>query len=81
MFYGGNVCVPVLSVFSLTLFFTFVAASVSNFLTTAYFMFFFQRNWSLLLFIFRSSSFLVIQVNVDIKNEWKDSFSVVFFSL
>ena len=30
-------------------------------------MFFYQRNWSALLFIFRSSSFPVFQVNEDIK--------------
>ena len=40
------------------------------------FMFFFQRNWSPLLFISRSSSFPVIQVNVD---WWKERL-VFFFS-
>ena len=39
-------------------FFTLVAASTSHFLTAA--MFFFQRNWSPLSFISRSSSFPVI---------------------
>ena len=34
-FYGGNVCVPVHSVFSLPLIFTLVAASISHFLTAA----------------------------------------------
>ena len=49
--------------------FNLVAASISNFLTAAifFFMFFFQQNLSPLLFISRSSSFPVIQVNVDIK--------------
>ena len=42
-----------------------------------HFMFFFQRNWSPLLFIFRSSSFPVIQVNVDIKILWKERLVVV----
>ena len=36
------------------------------------FMFFFQRNWFPLLFISRSSSLPVIQVNVDIKILWKE---------
>ena len=49
--------------------FNLVAASISNFLTAAifFFMFFFQQNLSPLLFISRSTSFPVIQVNVDIK--------------
>ena len=47
------------------------------------FMIFFQRNWSPLLFISRSSSFPVIQVNVDIKIQWKErlGFFFVLFSL
>ena len=40
-------------------------------------MCFFQRNWFPLLFISRSSSFPVIQVNVDIKILWKER--LVFF--
>ena len=43
------------------------------------FMFFFQRNWFPLLFISRSSSLPVIQVNVDIKILWKER--LVFFCL
>ena len=43
------------------------------------FMFFFQQNWSPLLFISRSSSFPVIQVNVDINR--KTHFFVVCFFL
>ena len=42
-------------------------------------MCFFQRNWFPLLFISRSSSLPVIQVNVDIKILWKES--LFFFSL
>ena len=41
-------------------------------------MFFFQQNWFPLLFISRSSSLLVIQVNVDIKILWKER--LFFFS-
>ena len=48
-------------------------------------MFFFKRNCSPLLFISRSSSFLVIQVNVDIKilveRKIRGFFSSFFFSL
>ena len=45
------------------------------------FMFFFQRNWSPLFFISRSSSFSVIHVNVDIKIKWEEriGFAVVVF--
>ena len=45
------------------------------------FMFFFQRNWSPLFFISRSSSFSVIHVNVDIKIKWEGriGFAVVVF--
>ena len=42
-------------------------------------MFFFQRNWFPLLFISRSSSLPVIQVNIDIKILWKER--LFFFSL
>ena len=42
-------------------------------------MFFFQPNWSPLLFISRSSSFPVIQVNVDIKIKWKERLILLLF--
>ena len=42
-------------------------------------MFFFQPNWSPLLFISRSSSFPVIQVNVDIKIKWKERLIFLLF--
>ena len=43
------------------------------------FMFFLQQNWSPLWFICRSSSFSVIQVNVDIKIKWKERLSFLLF--
>ena len=49
-------------------------------LTAAIFMFFFQRNSSSLFSVTRSSSFSVIQVSVDIKNNVKkDSILFLFF--
>ena len=64
-------------------YFTLVAASISPFSHHRYkiFKFFFQRNWSLLFFISRSSSFSFIQVNVDIKIKSKKriGFVVVVF--
>ena len=70
--------------FSLPLIFTSVAASISPFFHRRYkiFKFFFQRNWSSLFFISRSSSFSFIQVNVDIKIKSKEriGFVVVFIS-
>ena len=58
-------------VFLITFFpppFNLVAASISPFSHGCYnfFLFFFQRNWSPLFFISRSSSFSVTHVNVDI---------------
>ena len=55
--------------FSLPFIFSLVAASISPFSHSCYksVMFFFQRNWSPLVFIFRSSSLSVIHVNVDIE--------------
>ena len=58
-------------VFLITFFpppFNLVAASISPFSHGRYnfFLFFFQRNWSPLFFISRSSSFSVTHVNVDI---------------
>ena len=73
--------------FPLPLSFTLVAASISHFSHRRYkiFMLFFQRNWSPLFFISRSSSFFVIHVNVDIKSKSKERIGfivvvvVVFF--
>ena len=72
--------------FSLPLTFTLVAASISPFSYHHYiiFMFFFQRNWSPLFFISRSSSFSVVHVNADIKIKSKERIRfvvVVFLSL
>ena len=71
--------------FSLPLIFTLVAASIFHFSHHRYkiFMFFFQRNSSLFVFISRSSSFSVIHVNVKIKNRSKEriGFVVVVFYL
>ena len=60
--------------FSLPLIFTPVVASIFPFSHHRYkfFMFFFQRNWSPLVFISRSSSFPVIHVNVDIEIKSKE---------
>ena len=80
MFYGGNVCSCSLC-FSTAAHFHLRCRERFSFSHCCYimFMFFFQRNWSLLLFIFRSSSFPVIQVNVDIKIEWKERLVFCFF--
>ena len=63
---------------SLPLIFTMVAANISPLSHHRYkiFMVFFQRNWSPLLFISRSSSFSVIHVNVDIKIKSKENIGV-----
>ena len=45
------------------------------------FMIFFQRNSSPLFFITRSSSFSVIRVSVDIKNNVEKDWTVAMFSL
>ena len=74
-FYRENVVrVPVLFFFSLPLIFTPVVASIFLFSPHRYklFMFFFQRNWSSLVFISRSSSLSVIHVNVDIEIKPKE---------
>ena len=62
------------SFFFLPLMFTLLAARSSPFSHRRYkiFMFFFQRNWSPLLFIARSSSSSVIHVNVDIEIKSKE---------
>ena len=44
-------------------------------------MFFYQRNWSPLLFIFRSSSFPVFQVNEDIKIWGKERLGLLLLLL
>ena len=54
--------------FSRQLTFTLLAASISHSLTAVMKFFFFQRNSSHLFLITRSSSFHVIQVSVDKKN-------------
>ena len=71
--------------FSLPFIFSLVAASISPFSHSRYksVMFFFQRNWSPLVFIFRYSSLpvYVIQVNVDIEvsRQKESAFVVVVF--
>ena len=50
-------------------------------LTAAIFMFFFQRNSSPLFSVTRSSSFYVIQVSVDIKNNVKKGSTLFLFFL
>ena len=60
------VCVPANSIFLLPLIFTLVTASISHFLTAAIKFSRFSSN-EIGLFLSRSSSFAVIQVNVDIK--------------
>ena len=71
--------------FSPPLSFTVVAASISHFShrRSQIFLLFFQRNWSSLFFISRSSSFFVIHVNADIKSKSKERIGfivvVVFF--
>ena len=84
-FYGGNiVCVPVHFFFSLPLIFHLAAASISPFSHRGYkiITFFFQKNWSPLVFISRSSSFSVIHVNATLKLSRKkeSAFVVVFIS-
>ena len=66
--------------FSLPLIFILLAASISHFLTRyEIFFFFFQRNSSPLFLITRSSSFSVIHVSVDIKNNIEqDSIFLLF---
>ena len=66
---------------SLPLIFTLVAASISPFSHRRYkiFMFFFQRNWSPLVFISRSSPFSVIQTLI-LSRKKESAFVVVFIS-
>ena len=73
-------CVHVRFRFSLPIIFTLLAAGISHCLTAALiFMFFFLQNSSLLFSITRSSSFSVIQVSVNIKNNVKKDTSLLFF--
>ena len=67
--------------FSLPLIFTLLVASISHCLTAALnFMFFFLQNSSLLFSITRCSSFSVIHVSVNIKNNVeKDTTLLLFF--
>ena len=74
-------CVHVRLYFSLPLIFTLLAASISHFLTAALtFLFFSLRNSSPLFSITRSSSFSVIHVSANIKNNAeKDTTLLLFF--
>ena len=74
-------CVHVHFYFSLPLIFTLLAASISHFLTAALNFHFFLRNSSPLFSITRSSSFSVIHVSVNTKNNAEKDFVVVFFFL
>ena len=74
-------CVHVRFHFSLPIIFTLLAAGISHCLTAALiFMFFFLQNSSLPFSITRSSSFSVIQVSVNIKNNVKKRHEFVVFS-
>ena len=74
-------CVHVRVNFSAPVIFTLLAASISHFLTAALtFLFFSLRNSSPLFSITRSSSFSVIHVSVNIKNNAeKDTTLLLFF--
>ena len=74
-------CFHVPFYFSLPLIFTLLAASISHFLTAALnFHVFFPKNSSPLFSITRSSSFSVIQVSANIKNDAeKDTTLSLFF--
>ena len=74
-------CVHARFYFSLPLIFTLLAASISHFLTASLnFHVFFLRNSCPLFSITRSSSFSVIDVSVDIKNNAeKDTTLLLFF--
>ena len=64
---------------SLPLIFTLVAASIFSHRRYKIFMFFFQRNWSPLVFISRSSPFSVIQTLI-LSRKKESAFVVVFIS-
>ena len=73
-------CVHVRVYFSAPLIFTLLAASISHFLTAALtFLFFSLRNSSPLFSITRSSSFSVIHVSVNIKNNAEKDTTLLFF--
>ena len=73
-------CVHVRFYFSLPIIFTLLAAGISHCLTAALiFMFFFLQNSSLPFSITRSSSFSVIQVSVNIKNNVEKDTNLLFF--
>ena len=85
-FYGGILtqyfvsCVHVRFYFSLPIIFTLLPAGISHCLTAALiFMFFFLQNSSLPFSITRSSSFSVIQVSVNIKNNVEKDTTLLFF--
>ena len=76
-------CVHVRFRFSLPIIFTLLAAGISHCLTAALiFMFFFLQNSSLLFSVTRSSSFSVMHVSVNIKNnvEKDTTLSLLFLS-
>ena len=75
-------CVHVRYYFSLPLIFTLLAASISHFLTAALIsMCFFLRNSSPLFSITRSSSFSVIHVSANIKNNAEKDMTLLSFFL
>ena len=76
-----NSCVHVRFYFSMPLIFTLLAASIFHFLTAAFnFHVFLLRNSSPLFSITRSSSFSVIHVSVNVKNNGeKDTTLLLFF--
>ena len=75
-------CVHVGFYFSLPLIFTFLAANISHFLTAALnFQIFFLRNSSPLFSITHSSSFSVIHVSVNTKNNAEKDTTLLLFVL
>ena len=75
-------CVHVGFCFSLPLIFTFLAANISHFLTAALnFQIFFLRNSSPLFSITHSSSFSVIHVSVNTKNNAEKDTTLLLFVL
>ena len=75
-------CVHVRLYFSLPLIFTLLAASIFHFLTAAFnFHVFLLRNSSPLFSITRSSSFSVIHVSVNIKNNAEKYTTLLLFFL
>ena len=75
-------CVHVRFYFSQPLIFTFLVANISHFLTAALnFQIFFLRNSSPLFSITHSSSFSVIHVSVNIKNNAEKATTLLLFFL